>query len=158
MYMGIANCVERSPAILVKRPRHPGVIVAESVNDYGHDLQVNITHGSRFSGRLFAVVLKARVMLDGIGKMVEHNRIRLRTELSTALTKSAHSMRDLPFPLLFMAFSMDSDRAFFGWLRKPSNRSRRLENPEVKFALEWTSDTHVGVIREVEVWYGASEG
>jgi Domain of unknown function (DUF4365) len=135
--------------------RHPGVIVARSFDDYGYDLQVNITQKNYLSGRVFGVVLKARIRLDGIGRLVKGNRIRLRGELSKALTKSAHLMRDLPFPLLFIAFSMDSDRAFYGWLRKPSQRARRLENPSVEFATEWFSETHVDVIGEVQQWYEA---
>ena len=64
-------------------------------------------------------------------------------------------MRDLPFPLLFVAFTMDTDQAFFGWLRKPSQRARRLENPPVEFASEWVSTTHTAVIGEVQRWYEA---
>jgi len=136
--------------------RHPGVVVTQSVDDYGFDLQVHITRSNRFSGRLFAVILKARMKLDGIGKLVEGNRVKLRAELVRALTKSAQAMRDLPFPLLFMGFSMDTDRAVFGWLRKPLGTGK-LENPKIEVAAPWTSETHVDVIRAVESWYEARE-
>jgi hypothetical protein len=137
--------------------RHPGVLVTQSLTSEGFDLHVKIAHGNRFSGRLFAVVVKARKKLDGIGRRVGGNRVKLRAELIKALTSSAQATRDLPFPLLFMVFTMDSDSAFFGWLREPSGTAR-LDTPKVEFATEWTSGTHVDVIGTVEEWYDAREG
>jgi hypothetical protein len=139
--------------------RHPRVLVTQSLRfeGLGFDLQVKITHGNRFSGRFFAVVVKARKKLDGIGRRVGGNRVRLRPELVKALTNSAHVASDLPFPLLFMAFTMDSDSAFFGWLREPSDAAR-LNTPKVELATEWTSGTHDDVIRIVEAWYDERQG
>ena len=137
--------------------RHPRVLVTQSLRFEGFDLQVKITHGNRFSGRSFAVVVKARKKLDGIGRRVGDSSVRLRAELVKALTNSAHAASDLPFPLLFMAFTMDSDSAFFGWLREPSGAAR-LETPKVELATEWTSGTHDDVIRKVEAWYDEREG
>jgi hypothetical protein len=94
--------------------------------------------------------------MEGIGKPADGARMRLRPELSKALAKSAQMMRDLPFPLLFMAFAMASDRAFFGWIREPST-SRRLKSPPIVFANEWMSDTHMNVIGTIERWYESLE-
>jgi hypothetical protein len=47
---------------------------------------------------------------------------------------------------------MDSDSAFFGWLREPSDAAR-LDTPKVELATEWTSGTHIEIIRLVEEWY-----
>jgi hypothetical protein len=137
--------------------RHPRVLVTQSIRFEGFDLQVKITHGNRFSGRVFAVVVKARKKLDGIGRRVGDSRVRMRADLAKALTNSAHAASHLPFPLLFMAFTMDSDSAFFGWLREPSSAAR-LDTPNVEFATEWKNRTHDDVIRIVEAWYDEREG
>jgi hypothetical protein len=110
----------------------------------------------RVTGRVFGVELKARTTMDGIGRIIDGPRLRLRTELGRALKKTAQMMRDLPFPLLFMVFAMDTDRAFFAWVREPLTQ-RRLKSPEIECVNEWVSNTHTHVIGAIDKWYETPE-
>lgn len=133
--------------------RHPSVIVAPAQGDSGYDLEVNVARHGQLSGRVLGVLLKARTSVTAIGRMVDGNRMRLRANLRQSLHEASHRMRELPFPLLFMVFDMESDRAFSGWLRQPTALDSRLASPRVEYAAEWTKTSHVEVIAEVERWY-----
>jgi hypothetical protein len=134
--------------------RHRGIVIARSPVslDSGFDLQVHITRSAKKTGRIFAVVVKARTRLDGLGRVVEGKCIKLRADLARDLLKSGKRMSDLQFPLLFICFSMDTDQAFFGWLRRPTSTGK-LETSMPHLAAEWGDNTHKEVVREVEAWY-----
>lgn len=139
--------------------RHPDVtVVKTSVPDTGYDLDVHIaTHGA-LSGRVFGVELKARLSLPRLGRLVDDCTLRLSNDLRLGLTQTQKSMRDLPYPLLLLAFAMDSDRAFHAWLRKPVlpvTGRRQLSSPKIDNATEWRESTHVEIVALVNDWYDA---
>jgi hypothetical protein len=136
--------------------RHPDVQVVRTPLNAGYDLDVRIARKGVISGRLFAVELKARPSLQRLGRMMDSRTVRLSKDLKRSLTKLQNVMRDLPYPLLLLAFAMDSDRAFYCWLRKPAlphGASRRLHSPSIETAQEWSRMTHTEIVGVVNDWY-----
>src|SRR4026208_1436654 len=110
MEVGTAFLERRALALAtVLLTRHPNVTVVSPQNDVGYDLEVRIASGSVFAGRMFAIELKARRALIDVGTKTDPMHIKLREPLRRALRDGVRRLRDLPFPLLYMVFAMDTD-------------------------------------------------
>jgi hypothetical protein len=154
MEVGTAFLERRALALAtVLLTRHPNVTVVSPQNDVGYDLEVRIASGSVFAGRMFAIELKARRALIDVGTKTDPMHIKLREPLRRALRDGVRRLRDLPFPLLYMVFAMDTDRAFFGWLREPETRKLKLATPPIEIAESWSDHTHRQIVERVEAWY-----
>jgi hypothetical protein len=136
--------------VLLTRDSRATVMIPH--NDTGYDLEVHLSSNGGFSGRMFAVELKARRSISEIGSRRDHTHIRLNKPLQLALTKHVNQLQDLPFPLLYLIFAMDTDYAYFGWLREPG-AGKRLQTPPVTIAERWSHDTHVKITAKVDTWY-----
>jgi len=138
--------------------RQPGVVVVPVVHDYGYDLEIRLGSKGPASSRIFGVQLKARLSIPRLGRFVDDEHIRLSNELRVSFEKQQARLMDLPFPLLFLVFAMDSDRGFYGWLREPALRPghRSALSPEIRYASEWGSMTHREIIDLVNRWYDAA--
>jgi hypothetical protein len=134
--------------------RYSGLIVAEARGDSAYDLEVAIPYQGQISGRVFGVELKARVTLDRVGRFTREGTFRLQPPLRDALRSHGMRVRELPFPVLYMVFAMETDRTFFGWLREPLVTPRpRLVSMPVEFAVEWQASSHKEVVGQVQRWY-----
>jgi hypothetical protein len=137
--------------------RHSDVSVRRALSDGGPDLLVEVAPGGTQLGRMFGVELKAVLARPRIGHTVDAGRVHLASPLRTGLKKAQARSRDLPYPLLFIVFAMDSDCGFYGWLREPQVRGGEplLTNPVVEYASEWTGRTHEVIVHWVNEWYDA---
>lgn len=137
--------------------RHPDVLVNRNPTDRGPDLEVEIAPGGKSLGRMFGVELKAVISQQRIGRTVDSDRVRLASPLRSGIKQFQARYRDLPYPLLFIVFTMDSDRGYFGWLREPQVRdgSPTLANSVVEYASEWHDHTHESVVAAITDWYDA---
>jgi hypothetical protein len=131
--------------------RQPGVAVERAPGNL-YDLQVDILDRGKHSGILFGIELKSRDRLSKAGSLVEPGRLRLAADVRRQLTKNQAGVNNLPFPLLFIVFAMDTDRGFHGWLRAPAAR-RSLRTPTPEFAEEWGPSTHSKIVDCVKQWY-----
>jgi hypothetical protein len=156
------SVMEVGPAFLEQRAlslatvlltRHPEVTVLSEARDVGYDLEVRITSEGVFRGRIFAIELKARRAINDIGTRTDPMHVRLKDPLRRTLTEGMKRLKDLPFPLLYMVFAMDTDRAFFGWLREPDATTAKLGTPSVGVAESWSDDTHRQIVERVNAWY-----
>ena len=113
-------------------------------DDYGIDFLVEIFRDNLPTGRMFGVLLKARLSYD---EMPKFDRIAAK-----------FTPADLPFPLCFFVFVMEDDAAYYRWIKQPIislegfpslafNHSTQL-NPLTKEALDQ-------IVHEVEQWYNA---
>jgi hypothetical protein len=137
--------------------RHPDVVVQHGPNSTGLDLLAEIMDKGNPVGRMFGVEVTARLSLPRVGRMVDRGRLKLESHLRIALVSAQRKIAYLPFPALFMVFTMDSDRGFYNWLREPviRNRQSALSLAEVEYAASWGSDTHKSVVNDVNAWYAA---
>jgi len=158
--MSAAEFMEQRAVALatVLLTRHEDVVVAHTRFDLGHDLDVYIARNGVTSGRMFGVELKARLNLPRLGRLVDKTQLRLSTELRTGLTKAQKRAADLPYPLMYLAFAMDTDQGYYAWLKEPivAPGARRLSTPEVQYASAWGNSTHVDVVKLVNQWYDAT--
>jgi hypothetical protein len=154
MEVGLAFLEQRALSLAtVLLTRHPNVIVLSPSYDVGYDLEVRIASGGVFRGRMFAIELKARRALGDIGIRTDPLHVKLKEPLRRTLSDGMKRLKDLPFPLLYMVFAMDTDRAFFGWLREPETTKVKLGTPPVGIAESWSDQTHRRIVDRVEAWY-----
>jgi hypothetical protein len=137
--------------------RHPDVVVSRAPAGSGLDLLVEIAPRGTRLGRTFGIELKAVLTQQRVGHVVDAGRVHLAPALRTGLKRAQAQSRDLPYPLLFIVFAMDTDRGFHGWLREPRVRGAAslLASPAVEYASEWTARTHEIVVGSVNDWYDA---
>jgi hypothetical protein len=140
--------------VLLTRHRDVKIQPTPPSADVGYDLIAQIAPKGVFSGRMFAVEIKAHKTLASIGvKAQEKGRLRLGASLKRNLETKASRFADLPFPLLFIVFDMETDAGYFGWLREPESTTGRLVTPALRTADLWSRDTHRQVVKRVDSWY-----
>lgn len=130
-------------------------VFEEQSAPFGIDLRIKLFSSEKWMGREFGVELKARSTIERLGRL-KGNTLQLSGQLREDLARVQRSMRDVPYPLLFMVFEMQQDRCFFGWLKKPATAPQlMLEFPRLEVASAWGQETHDDVIRAVATWYDA---
>jgi hypothetical protein len=140
--------------------RHPDAVVSRAPTGSGVDLLVEIAPRGTRLGRMFGVELKGVLAQQRLGRSAGAGRVHLASAVRTGLKAAQAGARDLPYPLLFIVFAMDTDRGFHGWLREPQVRegTALLASPAVEYASEWTGETHEVVVDAVNAWFDARRG
>jgi hypothetical protein len=135
---------ERAEALaLVHLTRRNDLRVTKLNDDYGVDLLVEISRDDLPTGRMFGVILRARLSPRELSKF---------DQINTRFTQ------DVPFPLCLFAFVMENDAAYYRWIKQPLvsregfhslafNHSEQL-NPLTKESMDQ-------IVHEVEQWYNA---
>src|SRR5580658_3303100 len=109
--MGAAEALLEQRAVALATillTRDPAALITPASRFAGYDLDVHLAVGGGPSSRIFGVELKARLALPRLGRFVDGDRLRLVNELKLGLEKQQGRVADLPFPLLFIVFAMDS--------------------------------------------------
>lgn len=137
--------------------RHPDVqllIEPSPLRHAGYDLIAKIAPKGVFTGRMFAVEVKARRAVSAIGARTKNTEtLKLSQPLRKALQKQAEALDELTFPTLFIIFAMDTDDGYFGWLREPETVKGRLTTPQIGTAELWSKQTHIEVVDRVNKWF-----
>lgn len=136
--------------------RNPDVLVMpHSGADQGIDLHVSLRKGGVFSGCVFGVELKARVNTKQLGLAIGPDRIKIASSFRAMLEKHRERIADYPFPVLLLAFTMETDHGYFSWLRDPRAASLKTSTPE--YLTQWGPETHLELIDTVREWYDLSK-
>ena len=131
------------------------IVTPHSGPDQGLDLHVAVLKNGAFSGWVFGVELKARVSTTKLGQRVG-DRLKLSASLRSTLERRRKRIIDYPFPVLLLAFAMDTDHGYFAWLRDPQQAKLRTHTPE--YLTQWRADTHKVVLSAVRAWYKSRQG
>jgi hypothetical protein len=112
----------------------------------GIDLLVTIMRDGIFSGRQFGVVIKAR--------MGGHKPPRM--DARTVAREREH-FRDVPFPVVMLFFSLDTDRGYCRWIVEPAgdDAAPMLEMPEQMLMWEMHPSSLDVIVERVNAWYDA---
>src|SRR5262245_52755377 len=98
--------------VLLTRQRD---VIVDSLPQGTFDLIVRIPENGVFTGKELGVELKSRRLSTDLGTDLGGGCIELRETLRTSLAKQALVLRHLQIPLLYLAFAMQDERAYFGW-------------------------------------------
>ena len=145
---------ERARALAtVLLTRDPRVRVYESRSDSPYDLEVGLVSHGDAQGRMFAIELKAKTQLMSFGRRQRDGSLKLNSQTVKLLKSASDRAKHLPFPLLFMLVPMETDDAYFGWLREPMPGVVKLINGGIELAYFWRENTHTEIVNEVNGWY-----
>jgi hypothetical protein len=155
-YIAEQRAISLATVLLTRDPRVQEVTPASL--RAGYDLEVRIGERDEISAKTFAVELKARASVKRLGRL-DNDKLWLAKDLKLDMHAIRNTLAVISYPLLFIAFAMDTDRAFYTWLLEPyitSTRQRKLETSTIETAEEWTPTTHATIIDSVNHWYDIS--
>jgi len=126
--------------------RRDDLVVRQSAAD--QDLLVQLRENGAVTGRMFGVQIKA----------VESGEAVVRKQRAAVREVLAHQndlLRDVPFPVCMLFFTLDSDTGYYAWVVEPSDdpaglRLVRADGCEFHDLDEQGLDR---IVEDVEEWY-----
>ncbi|NEO84492.1 MAG: DUF4365 domain-containing protein [Spirulina sp. SIO3F2] len=112
--------------------------------DYGLDLFVTILRDNLPTGRVFGVQVKA---YDG-----SFQETQIEDHLQRSQSEKNY-LKELPFPVCILLFTMDDDRGYCHWLNYLTESRINLHSPKQP---QWRSLEQLPIeqlIAEVDAWY-----
>jgi hypothetical protein len=103
--------------------------------DYGLDFLVSILRKGKDVGQLFGVQVKGVMSKEKLMSTPHNNT----------------SVANLPFPVLLLVFTMETDEAFWAWLKFPGEKPKRAATELKPFG-----DAELGqIVDQVVDWYAS---
>jgi hypothetical protein len=138
--------------------RREELTVTRAARDANVDFLVNVSKEGKLTGRVFAVEVKGRISLRGVGVLeAGSGEIRLSTHWASVIERASVGRGELPFPLCLFFFTMVDDHGYYAWLRRPVNDASagepvlRTERPTTLKPL--TNDALDELVDSVTEWY-----
>ncbi|MEM8641501.1 MAG: DUF4365 domain-containing protein [Cyanobacteria bacterium P01_G01_bin.54] len=139
----VGERAENLAVVYLSRSRN--LAIERMTSDYGLDMLVTILRDDTLpTGRVFGVQVKAQ---DGVIKDAWE-------EISLNLSQQERNyLKELPFPVCALFFTMDDDQGYYKWLRYPTENKTNLYSLA---QAAWRSLETLPIeqlIVEVNIWY-----
>jgi hypothetical protein len=137
----IAERAEHLAVVYFTRSQNLGIERLKS--DYGLDMLVTIFRDKVPTGRVFGVRVKGR----------DKALIDCHDTFSPLSQQENDYLRDLPFPVCILFFTMEDDKGYFRWMKYSSDSNRHLRFAEANAWLSLEECPAEQMIEEVNTWY-----